>query len=466
RKSSITATDANIESATTININRAVSSFTHTITYTFGSLSGTIATKTSLTSVGFTIPSTFYAQIPNAKTGIVTLTCTTYNGNTSLGSSTTNFTVTAIAEKCRPTVSATIKDVNATTIALSGNSSKLIKYKSTARITPVATAKNSATIKSIVIKAFSTNYTVSGSYIDFANVVSETFEIIATDSRGYTNTEYILNPTIIQYIALSVTAKFERLSATSNQVKVAYNGNFFNGNFGTKNNSLTVSWSWKLRGASNWTNGGSLTPTISSNTFSGSITLNTTQEFDYQKDYDFILSVADVLSENSSQNPVLMGTPYYDYGKDSSGKNYFNVNGDLYSQNKKIFDLLYPVGSVYMSTSSTNPATLFGGTWTQISGRFLYCTTTSKTTGGESTHTHTTGNCTLTINQIPSHTHSFTAIQRDTTATTLATGSYGYVSKSTNTGYTGGGAAHNHGATGSSSNLPPWFSVYCWYRTA
>ena len=54
-----------------------------------------------------------------------------------------------------------------------------------------------------------------------------------------------------------------------------------------------------------------------------------------------------------------------------------------------------------MSVNSTNPSQLFGGTWEQISGRFLYCTTTSKTTGGSTT----TGSTTLTINQIPSHNH-------------------------------------------------------------
>lgn len=53
----------------------------------------------------------------------------------------------------------------------------------------------------------------------------------------------------------------------------------------------------------------------------------------------------------------------------------------------------WPVGSIYMSFSSTSPASLFGGTWSQISGRFLYCTTNTDT-GGNNTHT-------LTNNQLP-----------------------------------------------------------------
>lgn len=52
-------------------------------------------------------------------------------------------------------------------------------------------------------------------------------------------------------------------------------------------------------------------------------------------------------------------------------------------------DTIYPVGSIYMSTSSTNPATLFGkGTWTQLENRFLLGAGnvyTAGTTGGTST---------------------------------------------------------------------------------
>ena len=61
-------------------------------------------------------------------------------------------------------------------------------------------------------------------------------------------------------------------------------------------------------------------------------------------------------------------------------------------------NLIYPVGSIYIAYTSTSPATRFGGTWSQISSRFLYCTT-GVGTGGSNTHT-------LTVNEIPSHNHA------------------------------------------------------------
>ena len=52
---------------------------------------------------------------------------------------------------------------------------------------------------------------------------------------------------------------------------------------------------------------------------------------------------------------------------------------------KRMFNLIYPVGSIYMSTNNTSPAVLFGGKWEQIKDRFLLCsgnTYKNGTTGG------------------------------------------------------------------------------------
>ena len=134
---------------------------------------------------------------------------------------------------------------------------------------------------------------------------------------------------------------------------------------------------------------------------------------------------------------------------------------------QELLDILYPIGCVYISTNSTNPSNLFGGQWTQIDGRFLYCTNTSKTTGGSNlTKSHV-----LTIDEIPSHDHEYfdrmmiwdadgynTNVQ---TKNEWDNASVRFKEWGTKTMTTGGGKGHTH-----EQNLPPWFSVYCWYRAS
>ena len=71
---------------------------------------------------------------------------------------------------------------------------------------------------------------------------------------------------------------------------------------------------------------------------------------------------------------------------------------------ENFLNLVYPVGSIYWSSKNTNPGTLFGGTWTQIKDRFILAAGDSYSngaTGGAAT-------VTLTVSNMPSHSHSFT----------------------------------------------------------
>ena len=120
-----------------------------------------------------------------------------------------------------------------------------------------------------------------------------------------------------------------------------------------------------------------------------------------------------------------------------------------------ILDAMYPIGTIYQSTKSTNPSTFLGGTWTALTGRFLVGAGTdypAGTTGGEATHT-------LTVEEMPAHAHPSTT---PNTIQNTATGSsaYGYIGDGSygNSGTSGGGQAHN--------NMPPYRSVYMWERTA
>ncbi|WP_270639079.1 phage baseplate protein [Megamonas funiformis] len=149
---------------------------------------------------------------------------------------------------------------------------------------------------------------------------------------------------------------------------------------------------------------------------------------------------------------------------------------------------IYPVGSIYMSTVSTNPATLFGfGTWEAMpAGRVLLAqgksswgtTYNAGSTGGEATHQLTVGeipshNHTGSINTAGEHTHSLTlkALWGDGNGSGNGwAGDTRDGGSRTNTFSTVGNHTHTVtiNSTGSSqphNNLQPYISVYMWKRS-
>ena len=136
------------------------------------------------------------------------------------------------------------------------------------------------------------------------------------------------------------------------------------------------------------------------------------------------------------------------------GNDTYVDSSGVVNNRKELIDILYPVGSVYLSVNATSPQVLFGGTWSQIAERFLYCDISSKRLGGSNTHT-------LTINEMPTHTHNYEAyIDKDPLGGYDKVIVYGnpadtqyYTFSVTNSG---GGQPHN--------NMPAYFTVYCWYR--
>lgn len=118
----------------------------------------------------------------------------------------------------------------------------------------------------------------------------------------------------------------------------------------------------------------------------------------------------------------------------------------------------YPVGSVYLSWSPTSPASLFGGTWAQIAGRFLRAANDTAT-GGADTNT-------LAVAQSPNHTHLWRIGGKTMSGVGFAASSgsfaFGLASSSGGSAVSvdsvGGGEAHN--------NMPAYQDVYAWRRTA
>ena len=117
-----------------------------------------------------------------------------------------------------------------------------------------------------------------------------------------------------------------------------------------------------------------------------------------------------------------------------------------------IAGILYPVGSIYMSVNDVNPSLLFGGTWEQIKDTFLLAagdTYEAGEIGGES-------EVTLTVDEIPSHSHGLSQSYSYGSGGTSATVGYNPSSVSYNTGSVGNSQPHN--------NMPPYLTVYMWQR--
>ena len=193
------------------------------------------------------------------------------------------------------------------------------------------------------------------------------------------------------------------------------------------------------------------------------------------------------------------------------------------SRLNNIVNVVYPVGSIYISTSGTNPANLFGGTWVAFgTGRTLVGINTSdgdfnsvEKTGGSKTrtlsvanipaHTHNyvkatgVGGHTLTVAEMPSHRHDigkYVGMVYSTNALTINDSNFDGIMASDNfsptvnstaltqaqrdtiISYTGGSGSHNHplntttaatestGSTSAFSTMNPYITVYMWKRTA
>ena len=149
-----------------------------------------------------------------------------------------------------------------------------------------------------------------------------------------------------------------------------------------------------------------------------------------------------------------------------------------------MLNMIYPVGSYYLSTKSTSPATIFSGSWSALTGRFLYCNN-STSTGGNNNAIVVSHNHSASSSSAGAHTHNLNNGSLGTTTTGWETGSgqsdklwYGQVKGVRSIwqwiGYTTQSAgAHTHtvtvaskGVSGTNANMPQYQACYAWYRTA
>ena len=251
RASSFTLSTSTVTAGSTsmtVNIDRASSSFTHTVQWKLGS--HTKSTTGVGTSASYTIPESWLDAIPNSTSGTGTVTVTTYNGSTKIGSTSKSFTVKAASDVVPSFTGITFTRVDGDVPADWGIYVRT-KSKVTVKITGAAGVYGS-TIKSYSISGGGYSGTAASLTTGFLNTAGTvTFTAKITDSRGRTATK-TASITVTDYTppVLSSVAGFRCDSAGTEQD----DGNYisltanFSGSVLDRKNPVTGEYRYKAEG--------------------------------------------------------------------------------------------------------------------------------------------------------------------------------------------------------------------------
>ena len=483
-----------------ISLPRASSAFTHTLSYVFGAASGVIAEGAG-TEVQWTVPESLAAEIPDSPSGTGTLTCKTYNGGTLIGTKTVTFTA-SVPAGMKPALTegwaAVIYDNGGTKAsAIAAWVQGYSKAKAVFDSTKIA-CKQGASIEKYAVTYLGKTTEESPYRTDTISATSATVRCAVTDSRGLTAWEDV-TVTLESYAPpMLVGASLYR---SDGEGTAADSGTHIAGLTTAKfssiggRNTATIMGYWKSVGGS-YGEGVTLP--------SGAVGLVTGDvEIAADRSYTAKIVVTDSLGnsaefeENIPTEQVAFhlkeGGQGAAFGKaaeqdelldvawDARFREDMQVDGTLQVGGKTLLDMVYPVGSIYLSVSGTDPQTLFGGTWTRLEDVFLLAAGAKHpagSTGGEEAHTITEG-------EMPSHGNhlmqgrmyqeladnaSNDSSYRSNTLylgknAFASTGNFNRGWKDWNGGemypagtLKGGGNPHN--------NMPPYLAVYTWKRTA
>lgn len=203
-----------------------------------------------------------------------------------------------------------ITDSNSATTKLTGDTNKLIKYFSNAKISFTASPKYGASISSYKVVCGDKSITSNSGTIN--SIESGKFTITATDSRGFTTTQTV-SKTIVEYVKLTNALDVEITNPAQGIINYTISGSQFNGSFGAVNNQIIRKLKYREVGTSNWTETNALT----SNT--GSLTL------DYTKSWEIKSIISDKIYTTPIESKVhqIVFEPSFYWDKDNF---YFNQN--------------------------------------------------------------------------------------------------------------------------------------------
>lgn len=474
RASSLAVPSMTLGSPATLTVTMADSSYTHRITYAWGTHSGVVSAETGATSITWTPPLELANDIPNAATGVGTLTITTYSGDTALGSQSYSFTA-SVPASAAPAASVVLSDA----AGYADTYGAYVQAKSRLKAVTAASGQYGATIKGCVLAVSglsASGLTATSGVLPESGTVGYT--ITVTDSRGLAT---VLRGTItvLPYAAPGIRSiSVARCDADgADNPAGAYALVSFVGSVSALDDQNTAAYAIRYRpqGADTWSSqavpaaSGQYAPSASGIIPAAvdtvfEVCVSATDALGSTASLIVVLTSAQVLFRTA---PAVDGLSIGQYLTEAATL----IVGGLIKRlklpgpaavlcgGKPLLDYLHPVGSIYQSTDPTSPADLFGGTWEQIKDRFLLAAGDSHaagSTGGEEEHI-------LTAAEMANHTHGYDYTGQSITEGVNAIRLYNAASTQYNA-YTGkatsncGGQAHN--------NMPPYLAVYTWRRTA
>ena len=475
---------ATMGEAVRISLPRASSAFTHTLSYVFGAASGTIVENAG-TEVQWTVPESLAAEIPDSSVGTGTLTCRTYNGGTLVGTKTVTFTAT-VPQSMKPALTngwAAVSYDNSGTKA-SGIAAWVQGYSKAKAVFngSKVTCKQGAGIAKYAVTYLGKTVEESPYRTETISTTSATVRCTVTDSRGLTAWEDVTVELESYAPPMLVGAALYRAdgegAAADSGAHIAGLATAKFSSIGGRN-TATIKGYWKSVGGS-YGEGVTL-PFGAVGLVTGDVeiagdrsytakivvtdSLGNSTEFEENIPTEHVAFHLKEGGQGAAFGKAAEQDELLDVAWDARFREDMQVDGALQVGGKSLLDMVYPVGSIYLSVSGTDPQTLFGGTWARLEDVFLLAAGAKHaagSTGGEESHT-------LTEDEIAPHKHAMAYGPESSAAdtgfsygiaagnATNSAGGRGYASN-LGTFSAGGGQPHN--------NMPPYLAVYTWKRTA
>lgn len=260
--------------------------------------------------------------------------CTTYDGSTQVGTKTTTTANIKLGDSFKPEMNVSVTDINTKTVALTGDSSIIVKGASTVRCsidTHSAIKISSSDTNAIVAASMNgSSVPISSWYIDIVNASASTYGFTIKDRRGLSTYERVTPTAVIEYYKPTATFSVERVSVTEattevEKIRVSYNVNGYNGTFGesgSQSNSFGIAYTYR---AGTGMDSSRKYKTISIG--SGSFYIETDDPIDQGETYTVNVGVYDSIQDKDNvaltSYKLAAPVPVFDWGKDDFR---FNVN--------------------------------------------------------------------------------------------------------------------------------------------